>query len=406
MDIHPLADLLPHMLSDEYQRFKADIAANGVKIPVTLYEGKILDGRHRWKACEDLSMQCPTVTHEGDDASAMRLALSLNNRRNHTPGQLAIIAQSFEKYESEKAKDRQRLSPGARSPERIGNITKFEATDYAKGKERIPYLSSAEKGQSRDKAAAIVGVNPRYVSDAKKLSDKSPDLAAKVFAGETSLPAAMRQMRENENKEALQKPAPPQIPAGLYHGDFRECAKAIADESIELIFTDPPYDRDSIPLFADLAEIAARVLKPGGSLVAYCGQIQLPEVLESMRKHLRYWWVNACVHSGGATQMNKYGIKNKWKPIVWFVKGTRGDVQTFVDDSISGGKEKEFHEWQQSESEAAYYIEKLCSPGGYVWQPFAGGGTTVAACKNLGRNWIASDQYAHNVEKIAERLIV
>jgi site-specific DNA-methyltransferase (adenine-specific) len=55
---------------------------------------------------------------------------------------------------------------------------------------------------------------------------------------------------------------------------------------------------------------------------------------------------------------------------------------------MSGGKEKDTHEWQQSESEAAYWIEHLCPKDSIVCDPFLGGGTTAVAAKKLGRKWI------------------
>jgi 16S rRNA G966 N2-methylase RsmD len=45
----------------------------------------------------------------------------------------------------------------------------------------------------------------------------------------------------------------------------------MADETHHLIFTDPPYDRETIPQYEDLAALGARVLIPGGSLITYVG---------------------------------------------------------------------------------------------------------------------------------------
>jgi hypothetical protein len=47
-------------------------------------------------------------------------------------------------------------------------------------KEIIP---EQEKGQARDKAAAVLNVNPRYVSDAKAIKEKSPETFEKVRSG-------------------------------------------------------------------------------------------------------------------------------------------------------------------------------------------------------------------------------
>jgi len=49
-----------------------------------------------------------------------------------------------------------------------------------------------------------------------------------------------------------------------------------ADGSVDLIFTDPPYGRDALPLYASLAKEAARVLRPGGFVAAMCGGRYLP----------------------------------------------------------------------------------------------------------------------------------
>jgi hypothetical protein len=86
--------------------------------------------------------------------------------------------------------------------------------------------------------------------------------------------------------------------------------------------------------------------------------------------------------------MKEYGIRVGWKAMLWFVKGTRDDKQNIVRDVVSGGREKSHHDWQQSQSEAEYWIENLCHPDGMVCDPFLGGGTTAAAAKKLNRKWI------------------
>ncbi|KKL23965.1 hypothetical protein LCGC14_2420110, partial [marine sediment metagenome] len=56
------------------------------------------------------------------------------------------------------------------------------------------------------------------------------------------------------------------IDVSLLTGDFREVL-ALPKNSVDFIFTDPPYDEESIPLYGDLAKLGARVLKPGGRFV-------------------------------------------------------------------------------------------------------------------------------------------
>jgi 16S rRNA G966 N2-methylase RsmD len=72
---------------------------------------------------------------------------------------------------------------------------------------------------------------------------------------------------------------------------------AVADDSVDLVFCDPPYAKKFVPLFGDLAQFAARTLIDGGSLLAYCGHHSLPEVLALMTPHVEFFWTCALVHS-------------------------------------------------------------------------------------------------------------
>jgi hypothetical protein len=155
-----------------------------------------------------------------------------------------------------------------------------------------------------------------------------------------------------------------------------------------------------------LGEFAAAKLADGGSLILYVGQTQIPAALDALRPHLRYWWTIACVHAGRSTVMREYGLNAGWKAVLWFVKGTRHDNGIMVNDVMSGGEEKSHHDWQQSQSEAEYWIAKLTTQDGMVCDPFMGGGTTAAASKALGRKWVGFEINDTNGRIIAERLLM
>lgn len=200
--------------------------------------------------------------------------------------------------------------------------------------------------------------------------------------------------------------APPFTPDGpLRLGDFREVLGDVPDESVDLIFTDPPYAKEFIPLYEELAAFGARVLKPGGSLLAYCGQYALPTILADMSKHLRYWWMCACVHDGG-NHKSLPGVKTYvlWKPIVWFVKGTNGSQDFVYDAILRPAPAKDSHDWEQALNEPLHYIEKLTHPQGLVLDPFAGGGMTLVAAKTLGRQYLGAEIDERNLAVAAGRL--
>jgi DNA modification methylase len=101
------------------------------------------------------------------------------------------------------------------------------------------------------------------------------------------------------------------------------------------------------------------------------------------------------------------GIIVMWKPMLWFVKGTRADKKTFINDLVESEPQKDTHEWQQGIKEAEYYIENLCPEDGKVFDPFCGGGTTAVACCKLHhpRNYITCDINEDSVALARERII-
>lgn len=196
------------------------------------------------------------------------------------------------------------------------------------------------------------------------------------------------------NGKQQQKPLK-KISNGIVLGDWRtESESLVANDSVELIFTDPPYFTEFVPQYGDLARFAVRVLVPGGSLITYVGHRLVPQILKLMEiEGLSFYWINAIVHTGRKSRMPLTGQIVGFKPLLWFVKGNnRFDTSTFVEDTIiSEPSTKELHPWQQSLVEAEYYVSTLSTEGGLVCDPYCGSGTTSVACKNLKREWITFD---------------
>lgn len=167
-------------------------------------------------------------------------------------------------------------------------------------------------------------------------------------------------------------------------------ADDIPSESVDVIITDPPYPADYIDLFDTLGELAARVLKPGGSLIAMTGQLYLPRYLELLGKHLNYHWTLAYTTPGGqAVQIWDKEVNTFWKPLLWFVKDDRDG--RWVSDVINtpvNANDKNHHHWGQGVDGMKSIVEKFSNPGDIILDPFLGGGTTGVAAKILKRKFI------------------
>jgi hypothetical protein len=186
----------------------------------------------------------------------------------------------------------------------------------------------------------------------------------------------------------------------IYHGDCREILPTL---SLDAIVTDPPYAERYLPLYDDLGRIAADVLPDGGSLLAMAGQSYLPEVLTMLGQHLTYWWTVAYTTPGAqAAQIWPRQILTFWKPVLWYVKGTRSGI--WVSDVIrSLANDKAHHHWGQHTSGFVALLGRLPETS-VIADPFMGSGTTLRAAKDLGRRAIGIEIEERYCEIAAKRL--
>ena len=91
---HPLANLMPAMTPESYEILKKSIQINGLLQPISVYQGIILDGRHRFQACLDLDLQPAIEEWNGADALRYVEAMNLARRQLSLP-QRALAAASI-----------------------------------------------------------------------------------------------------------------------------------------------------------------------------------------------------------------------------------------------------------------------------------------------------------------------
>jgi ParB-like chromosome segregation protein Spo0J len=371
--------LIPPLAAEERQQLESNILADGCRDPLVVWNDTLIDGHNRYEICTRLGIEFETVEIELNSRDDAKIWIIENQfgRRNLQPFTRTNLVLQLEPLIAAKAKENQIRKP-----------------------ESVP-KKSAEQIETRQEVAKAANVSHDTVAKVKIINKAveagkvAPEVVSKLHSGEVSINRVVKDVKEaataerriTQRKEAVSK-AEPQSFDNVHVGDFRDHFDKVADGSLSLIFTDPPYDRKAEELFEGLADFASAKLAEGGSLVMYLGHLQLPAAFDAFNGKMRHWWTCACVHEGGKTLMREYGIRAGWKPMLWFVKGTRDDKQNIVSDVVSGTTEKSHHDWQQDQSEAEYWIENLCPSDGIVCDPFLGGGTTAAAAIKLSRKWI------------------
>jgi 16S rRNA G966 N2-methylase RsmD len=190
----------------------------------------------------------------------------------------------------------------------------------------------------------------------------------------------------------------------LILGDMNLIGNELENNSIDFILTDPPYKEEYINCWDNLSKLASRVLKPSGFLIAYSGQLHIPEVIQKLSSTgLQYYWTMCLIHNGGSNLINSRSVLCGWKPLFIFQKEPFHKIE-FVDVIQGTGREKDFHEWAQAIGELDYIIDKFTIPGDLILDPFAGSGTTLIAAKKNNRRSIGIEIDETNYKIALSRL--
>lgn len=176
--MHRLAEVVPPMTGEEYAELKTDIKIHGLREPITLYEGKILDGKHRYRACRELGVEIKT-RNLPSNGSPLEYIISENVKRRHlTTGQRAALALELRPLVERELAE-------SESPRKSG------------GSHRTPAV---------EVAAQYVRVHPSAVETYAKVVKEAPDLAKQVRAGTLPLYAAQEQYRARQPKPKPKAP--------------------------------------------------------------------------------------------------------------------------------------------------------------------------------------------------------
>lgn len=173
-EIHPLARLVPEMSAEQFAELRDDIAVNGLREAIVLYDGQVLDGRHRLRACEEAGAEPRFRTYDGDQPATFVVSLNLK-RRHLTASERAVVAVELLPELEREAKQRQ------------GTRTDLSTSPPQGGEVAHPAVNEA---------AAAVGVSPRIVERAKRVARDDPEAFEQVRRGDLTVGRAEREIKD------------------------------------------------------------------------------------------------------------------------------------------------------------------------------------------------------------------
>lgn len=199
-ELHPLCTLFPRLSGSEFQNLVEDIKQNGLREPIILHDGMILDGGNRYRACIEAGIEPEFMKFGGGNLVSYVLSANLH-RRHLSPGQQAAIVASAQDWAKANVQGQNKIT---------GNVTGDTVAD------RMAQSGSSEKTQRM----------------ADKVARNDPELAKQVAHGEISLP------------KALKKITPQQEPVEKY--DQKEHALQEANDTIRHLESENTKLRDAL----------------------------------------------------------------------------------------------------------------------------------------------------------------
>lgn len=158
---HEAAAIFPLMRGAEYEALKADIRANGLKHPIVMCDGLILDGRNRYRACKDTDVSVRTVEWDGKGSPiAYVLSTNIHRRSLLTTSQRAMAGAhplTFEHFQEEAAKRKEKgQKEGGRGHKKT-----------CRSKDREVYL-----GEATGSVGAVMKVSASCIKRARQVHEK------------------------------------------------------------------------------------------------------------------------------------------------------------------------------------------------------------------------------------------
>lgn len=243
LEVHPIAAVFPPMADAEFETLHQDILERGLQEPILLYEGKILDGKARHRACKKLDIAQQVVEWEGDQdtLAAWLQAKGGNLVRRHLSAEqrAAVLLRSAEVFPKVQ-QTVQAIVSAAELRKQLGM--------------KAPKQGDAS-GEAADIIGRIVGVSGSTVKRVRRVQDEFPDRLKDLAEGKTTCSRVLK--KEKEAGPAPQPAAAAQVVkkyqlvyADLTHGKLEKkpLLAWIDTKSAVFLWTPPGRLQEAIKL--------------------------------------------------------------------------------------------------------------------------------------------------------------
>jgi len=224
---HPLSAAFPKMQADEYQALADSIGNIGVQNPITLFEGMVLDGWHRYTAANESGMDCPSVDLGDVDPRDFVLAQNKARRNLSASQRAAAVTSVYQWAPAHREKKGAAAAPLSKTNAELAVIagTGVRSIQLAKTvhTDAVPAVQELVKSGGVS-AEVAVAVSKLPIKQQNKIAAKGPD----------AMRAAAKPAYVEPEDASYSGPSESEIKAA------QDSAKADLNKVMELLESDDP----------------------------------------------------------------------------------------------------------------------------------------------------------------------
>lgn len=218
---HKLSAAFPAMTDGEFQGLVADIGVNGQRHPIIIFEGAVIDGWHRLRACNQLGIR-PEFRAIEEDVDPIGYVISLNFHRRHlSASQRAGAIVACNEWRSDGQRGAEKLRTGAELPQ-----TAVQMAETAQVSTRT--IESAKAAQTAG-FGELIRDGKIDAKPAAELSRKAPEIAARVVA---------KEITPEQGKEELKS---------IFSGTPQSIGRVMRDGTVRRPPGPPPNPKRELP---------------------------------------------------------------------------------------------------------------------------------------------------------------
>ena len=282
LKVHPAADAFPLMDERRYAELRDDIREHGLRQPITICDGMVLDGRNRYRACVELGIAPKTVVYEGDPWAC---AWSLNGQRRDLVAEQRYLIWKFCHENSEAFQaEKQRIAEEAnakRSKATKAQPREADGTMAAKpvSVQTVHRPAAQAPRPERVEKAKASKTNAGAVARGDALAERRPDLAEKVRKGEVKPAEAYRQMKRDTVAATVEA-----LPADKHRVIYADPPWQYSDQRVGVMESTAAADHYPTMSVAELSALDVRSIA-ADDCVLFCWATfpLLPDALEVVR---------------------------------------------------------------------------------------------------------------------------